>query len=249
MKYKLRIFLIVLLTVQITSSCSNDAMPECVQEAGDTVSYEIEMADFTSINIGEGIELIIRQGSRNVRIETGENIRSHITAAVTAGELEIRNTSSCNWVRDYNTTKVYVSVPGLDKIYSSSQFGVKSDGVLAFPNLTLESGLYSETASGTFELEVNCESLTIQDNLSVYCNISGDVENLAIYFYSGDARFEGSNLLAQKAYVYHRSSNDIIINPQQEVMGTIASTGNLVLKNNPPVIAVSQLYTGHLIFQ
>lgn len=223
-------------------------MPECFQEAGSTVSYEVEVSDFTSINIGEGIELIVKEGAKNVRIETGENIKPNITVMVTDGELTLRNNSSCNWVRDYNTTKVYVSVPNLDKIYSSSQFGVKSDGVLAFPNLTLESGLYSETASGTFELAVDCETLTVQDNLSIYCNISGSVNNLAIYYYSGDARFEGSNLIAQKVYVYHRSSNDVIVNPQQEVSGTIYSTGNLVLKNSPPVVNVNQLYSGHLVF-
>jgi hypothetical protein len=249
MKYKLRIFPIIFLIAQLINSCSNDAMPECFQKAGSTVSYEVELPDFSSINIGEGIELIVKEGPTSIRIETGENIKANITAMVADGELTLRNNSSCNWVRDYNITKVYVSVPNLDRIYSSSQFGVKSDGVLAFPNLTLESGLYSETASGTFELAVDCETLTIQDNLSVYCNISGNVENLAIYYYSGDARFEGSNLIAQKVYVYHRSSNDIIVNPQQEVTGTIYSTGNLVLKNNPPVIAVNQLYTGHLVFQ
>jgi len=250
MVLKLLRFLTLILLIQFTNSCSSDSVPECFKGGGSIVVYEVPVEEFSSVNIAEGIELIIKQGPEyKVIIETYDNLKNAITANVSNGELIVRNNTGCNWVRDYNTTKIYITTPVLTQVYSASQFAVKSEGVLAFPDLLLRSGLYGETASGSFELAVNSNSLTIEDNQSVYCNVWGTVENLSVNFYAGDARFEGANLIAQKVSVYHRSSNDIIVNPQQEVIGTVYSTGDLVLVNIPPVIQVGQLYTGTVLFR
>lgn len=249
MNYKLRILPLILL-LQVFWSCSNDAAPDCFKNAGATVSYEVPVQNFTNINVGAGIELIVAEGPETtVRIETGENLKDNISAEVTGNELYLKNTTSCNWARDYNTTKVYITTPVLTKIYSASQFSVKSNGVLHFPHLTLQSALFSETASGTFEIQVECETLMVEDNRSSYYIISGSVNNLTVNFYAGDARFEGSGLTAGAVHVFHRSSNDIIVKPQQEIRGTLYSTGNLVLKNNPPLVDVERLYTGQVIYQ
>ena len=57
-----------------------------------------------------------------------------------------------------------------------------------------------------------------------------------------------SDLAAQNVYFFQRSSNDIMVAPQQSVSGTIYSTGNVVLKNVPASIDVVQLYTGQIIY-
>lgn len=239
-----------LIIAQALVMCSSDSAPDCFKSAGATIAYEIVLDDFTGINISEGIEVVIAEGQAvSVAIETGENLRSDIIADVVDNVLYLRNSSSCNWVRDYNNTTVYITTPQLETIYSASQFGVRSQGVLHFPSLKLQSGLYGESASGTFELEVESETLTVDDNQSAYFKISGTVNNLQVNFYSGDARFDGSGLVTQKVNVFHRSSNDIIVNPVQEVRGTLYSTGNLILKNQPPILDVERLYTGTILLQ
>ena len=250
LNFAIRYILLIFLLMQFFISCSNDAAPDCFKSAGAATSYEVPVADFTAINISEGIELIITEGAETkVVIETGENLKNNISAEVIGSELYLKNNTGCNWVRDYNTTRIYVTTPALTKIYSASQFAVKSDGVLHFPQLALQSGLFGETASGTFELQVDCVSLSVEDNQSAYFVISGNAHNLNVSFYSGDARFEGSNLMVNNVHVFHRSSNDIIVKPQQQVSGTLYSTGNLVLKNQPPVVNVERLYTGQVIYQ
>ncbi|KAF2519916.1 DUF2807 domain-containing protein [Flavobacterium salilacus subsp. salilacus] len=243
-------FTFLIIALQLVTACNSDSALECFRTAGDAVQYDIAVADFNAIHISAGIELVIKEGTeQRVTVHTGENLKEYITAEVIEGELFITNSNNCNWTRDYNSTTVYVTTPHLEKIYSASQFAVKSDGVLTFPSLAIQSGLFSETASGTFELEVNTEYLLIEDDQFSYYEISGAVNELFVKFYNGDSRFEGSGLIAQKAEVFQRSSNDIIINPQQEVKGTIYSTGNLVLKNEPPVVVVEQLYSGHIVYQ
>lgn len=249
MKYKLPVA-VLLLMLPLFAGCSSESAPDCFKNAGKTISYEVQAESFAAIKVTKGIELIIKQGEAvSVVIETGENLKDAVSARVENNELVLSNSTSCNWVRDYSPVKVYVTTPHLETIYSSSQFAVRSEGVLTFPSLLLRSGIFSETASGVFELEINCESLTVEDNQSAYYIITGAVNNVYVNFYSGNARFEGNGLIAQKAAVFHRSSNSIILNPQQEVTGTIYSTGNLVLKNHPPVVAVERLYTGKIIFE
>lgn len=249
MNFKLRITLLIVL-FQVFSACNNDLTPECFKNMGDVINYDVEVADFTSVHVGVGIELVITEGAeQKVTVQTGENIKEYISATVNEGELLLKNDNNCNWVRDYKSTTVYITTPHLERIYSASQFAVKSNGVLTFPSLSLMSGIFSETASGTFELDVNCQYLTVEDNQSTYSVINGSVQNLVVNFYSGDARFDGSGLMAQKLTVFHRSSNDIIANVQQEVTGTLYGTGNLVLKNHPPVVTVNRIYTGQVVYE
>ncbi len=76
--------------------------------------------------------------------------------------------------------------------------------------------------------------------------ISGTAENLLLESCSGDSRFEGRNLVVQNIQVFHRSSNDMIINPQASVTGEIRSTGNVILVNEPPIVDVKTFYKGRL---
>lgn len=230
-------------------ACDSENGSDCFQTSGSKITKEFAVANFNKINVSEGIELVIKEGSETkVAVESGQNLISGITAEVLDGKLFLRNSNGCNWVREYNDTKVFVTTPTLENVYSSSQFAVKSDGILNFPSLSLQSGMFSNTASGTFELEVNCSNLTIEDNESTYFKVSGKATNLSVNFYDGNARFDGSNLISNEVFCFQRSSNDIIVNPKNKISGTIYSTGNIVLKNTPPTIEVEQLYKGHLVY-
>ncbi len=239
-------FLIMLLIM--LSGC--DSADECFQASGDMVSKQIVVADFTMINVGEGLEVVIRQSAeKSVMIYSGENIIDQITANVVDGELFLKNENGCNWSRTYNNSTVVVTAPDLTKIYSATQFVVRSEGVLNFPVLSLQSAMFSKTASGIFDLSVNCEVLTIEDNAASFFRLRGMATDVSVNFYDGNARFDGSELAAQNASFFQRSSNDIILSPAQSVSGKIYSTGNVVLTNVPPIIDVQQFYTGQLILQ
>jgi hypothetical protein len=243
MKYCILVFAVFLF------GCDSENASDCFQPAGDPITKEFFVGNFQSIDVSQGIDLIIKQGDvTKVEVQTGSNLIDEISVWVENGELFLRNSNGCNWVRDYNDTKIYVTTPQLVKVYSSSQFSVISDGVLSFPNLTLQSAMFSKTASGTFDIEVAAEVLTVQDNASSFFRLRGTTGDLTVAFYDGNARFDGSDLTAQTAHVFQRSSNDMIIKAMESIDGTIYSTGNVVLKNTPNTILVTQLYTGHLVY-
>jgi hypothetical protein len=130
---------------------------------------------------------------------------------------------------------------------------VSSDGVLNFSNLRLISEDFNATyvthTDGDFNLQVNCNRIDIVFNNLSRVFISGFVNNLFIGFYSGDTRFEGANLIAQNIDIFQRSSNDMIVNPQQSLTGEIRGTGDVISLNRPPIVEVEEFYTGKLIFE
>ena len=67
-------------------------------------------------------------------------------------------------------------------------------------------------------------------------------------YFAGAGRFEGANLIAQHIIVFHRGSNDMIVNPQQSLSGELRGSGDLISVNTPLSVDVEQYYIGELIF-
>ena len=164
----------------------------------------------------------------------------------------LTDNNNCNYVRDFGITKVFVTTPNLKEIRCSTQFEIKSDGILDFNNMTLISEDFSSSdnfAIGDFRLELDVVDLQITSNNLSFFYLSGNVENLNINFAGGNGRFEGENLIAQNVSVFHRGTNDIIVNPQQSITGRILSTGNVISVNQPPIVDVEEVFNGRLIFE
>lgn len=246
-------FLTILVTC-VLLSCSSENAPDCLQNAGTTIQEEFEVSTFDKITVFERIELIIKdEPVQNVTVETGEFLLNDIDVSVVDGELILKNNNACNLFRDYGITKVFVSAPNLTEIRNASGLDVSSDGVLTYSNLLLLSedfGVDEGTfrTSGDFNLEVDCEDIVIRTNNLSNIFMSGEVENINIRFFSGDGRFEGADLVAQNVEVFHRSSNDIIVNPQESLIGQIRSTGDVISLNQPAIVDIEEFYTGRLIF-
>lgn len=240
----------LLMVLLFSFGCNSGDGSDCFKKQGELTEKQIHAAGSDKIQISQGIELVVKQSDTySVKVECGKNFIDDIVFSVFEGELIIRNESSCGLLRNYHSAKVVVSTPELKKIYSASQYAVRSQGVLNFPELTLESGgNEGGHPAALFEIQVDNEQLKISDNASSVFKIKGQTKNLDIRFWSGAARFEGGELISEEVHFYHRSSNDIIVSPLELVKGTLAGTGNLVLIQVPANIDVEQLYTGHIVY-
>ncbi|WP_442787389.1 head GIN domain-containing protein [Flavobacterium suncheonense] len=235
-------------TLFLLCSCSSELMPACYREAGNSITVVQEVPFFEQINISEGVELVVQQGTEiSVTLSAGENVMDEMETRVSDNILYVKNNLECS-LGTVQPVKATVTVPDLKKIYSASQFNVSSNGVLNFPELTLQQGLYGKTASNIFTMEVNCQQLVVENNNTTIFRIRGNAENVVVNFYGGDPRFEGGNLEANNIQVFQRSSNDMILKPLLKVEGDIYSNGNLVLLNHPETVNVTQHYTGHIVY-
>ncbi|MEZ4780811.1 MAG: head GIN domain-containing protein [Flavobacteriaceae bacterium] len=244
--------LIYILSLMFIVSCNSEDASDCFQTEGNFVQQEIIVDAFEKIIVNRDIELIVKEGAAyKVIIETGENLLNDVLVEVIDNELQLTDFNTCNYVRDYGITKVYVTAPNLKSIRNSSQYEVSSVGVLTFQELSLVSEDFNAPGSftvGDFRLQINSEKLSIVSNNISSFYVSGTVNDLFVGFYSGAGRFEGENLVAQNIEVFHRGSNDMIVNPQMSLSGELRGTGNLISVNQPLIVDVEQFYTGTLIF-
>lgn len=240
--------------VVIFSACRGENALDCFQASGDIIREEVTVPNFSRITVFENVTLVLRQGPvQQVVIETGEFLRPEVSAEVEGETLLLRDTNNCNLFREYGNTIIYVTAPNIEQIRSSTGFPIRSEGVLGYDDLLLISESFNnpeaETTDGSFELEVNTENLNIVANGIAYFKISGASENFNITIAAGDSRIEAEALVAQNVSLNHRGSNNILIDPQQSLTGTIRGTGDVISFNRPPIIDISEIYRGRLIFR
>lgn len=246
--------LIYILCVLFLFNCDSENAPDCIQTAGVIIKKEYSLDAFTAIDVFDNIEVVITQlPTQKVVLETGKNLVNDITISVENGVLTLKNANHCNYARDYNVTKVYIDAPQLKTIKNCSSAPITSNGVLEYDVLHLSSENSNKIGDyrvdGTLNLEVKSKHISLVVNNLCTTTLKGSTDNLIINYANGDARFEGRYLDANTVYVYHRGSNDIIVNPKQKITGKLVSTGNLVLVNKPLITTIDALYKGKVIVE
>ncbi len=251
---------IILLLPLLFLFISCEKPSECIESTGKIISkiIPIDMAttqdSIKRIFVERGIELVVTQGPIfNVTVQSGENLINDIEVRREGTVLHLKDNTTCNWVREYGQTIVHVTTPKLEEIYSKTNRNISSNGVLAFPILRLfafdKDGDGLEGAgTGDFFINVNNSQTVIEANNISRFYISGTTNDAIFNIYANDGRIESQNLIAQTVKVFHRGSNDIITHPVQSIIGKMVSTGNVILKNNPPIVNVEQLYQGRVIY-
>ena len=235
-------------------SCNGENTPDCFQNAGDLKRITVEVSDFTTITVFENLNLVLRQGNEpNVEIESGEFLLNEISAEVENGRLILRNDNGCNFIRDYGLSTIYVTSPNISEIRSSTGLLISSDGILDYPELSLVAESFNnpetETTDGSFDLNLNSNTVRIVVNGIAYFKLAGTTENFRVTVAAGDSRIEAENLVAQNVNLNHRGSNDVFVNPQQRIEGVIRGTGDVISVNRPPEVEVEELFNGRLIFR
>ncbi len=244
----------ILLVSLFLAIISCEKPSECVESTGAIITKEVAVTAFNRVEVYKGIELIVTQGPEyKVEVQTGENLMENIDVTQNGTVLSLKDNTTCNWVRDFGQTKVYITAPNIEEIYSKSERNISSNGVLTYPILRLFS-LDSDgdgvegAGTGDFFININNAQLVIINNNVSRYYISGQTGEALLNLYAGDGRIDAQNLTAQTIKVYHRGSNDMIVRPIQSITGKLVSTGNVVLMNNPSVVNVEQLYQGQVIY-
>jgi uncharacterized pyridoxamine 5'-phosphate oxidase family protein len=242
-----------IVTILFFASCEKPS--DCIESLGATTLKDIPVAAFKRIKVYKGIEVIITEGATyQVQIQAGANFIDNVQVRQNGDQLIFKDETSCNWVRESGQTKILITTPTLEEIYSKTDRNISSNGVLTFPNLVITSfdkDADGESGAGTgdFTFNLNTESITINNNNVSRFYLSGQTNNASLNFYFGDGRIEAENLIAQNITVFHRGSNDMIVYPVQSITGVLNSTGNLILKNLPPIVSpLEQLYSGNVIY-
>ena len=166
-------------------------------------------------------------------------------------ELHLKDNSSCNWTRAYGQIKFYITTPHLESldIISTTEQDIDSDGVLTHNILRMISmDLGPGAGTNDFHMQVNNNQVVVENNNVSRFYLSGQTNETLLNLYDGNGRIQAENLIAQNITLFHRGSNDMIVYPVQSIKGKMVSTGNVVLKNVPPIVDVEELYQGRVLY-
>ena len=227
---------------------------DCLETTGNSVTktYEVTNA-FNKIYVYKGVGVVVKEGTEyKVEVFTGDNLLDNLSVEFRGtDELHLKDNSSCNWTRAYGQIKFYITTPHLESldIVSTTEQDIDSDGVLRHDVLRLISmDLGPGAGTNDFHMQVNNGQLVVENNNVSRFYLSGQTDDARLNLYDGNGRIEAGNLIAQNMTVFHRGSNDMVVYPIQSITGKMVSTGNIVLKNVPPIVNVEQLYYGKVIY-
>ena len=223
---------------------------DCFKGNGNQVIQLFPLENFTKIKVYDGVGLVIKEGTNyEVKVITSDNILENLEVKLQGNMLVVKDNSTCNIARDYGLTTVYVTAPNITEIHSKTDQDIRSDGVLNYSDLKLISIDLSDGAgTGDFRLSLNTIHLYVESNNVSNFYLTGQSQNLHVFFSWGNGIFYGENLIVNIITIYHRGSNNIFFFPINSIEGNIYATGNVVLKNNPIVSPnVIQHFTGRLI--
>ena len=229
---------------------------DCVKSSGPVKSKVFEGLTFTKLLVNKRIAVVITQGDQyKVEVKTGENLINDIEVTLSGDLLTLSDNTSCNWVRDYGETVVYITAPNITDIYSKTEQNITSNGVLTYPSLHLtlldDNDGFSGTGTGDFHLQVSNDYVFVENNEVGRFFISGTTLILNINFAEGGGVFHGENLYANHIGFYHRGSNDLYIRPILSLEGDIYNVGDVNCYSRLPAenVNVRKHYRGSLIYR
>ena len=232
---------------------------DCFKGNGTPTIQTFPLENFTKIKVYEGVGLVIKEGPiYEVKVKTADNILDNLEVKLEGSMLVVKDNSTCNLARDYGQTKLYVTIPDGTlspllpelELYCKTEQKIQSEGILHSPIVRLFSlDDFDGAGTGDFRLDLQTEQLFIESNSVSNFYLSGQSQNLHVFFWWGNGIFYGDHMNANTINFYHRGSNDMIFYPIQQIEGALYSTGNVRLTNQPTIINVSQYFTGRLIIE
>jgi len=244
--------ILLLLIITTLFACDKEDTGDCFQTAGTSITHEMDFPTFTRITIQKNIRLVLKYGeTQHVSVKTGENLLGEIYGTIDGDRLILTNENNCNFVRDYDDAVVTITSPNLVEVRNSSQHTITSLNTLEFPNLYLQvSGdKFKFLPIGDYDLSVKCNNLRVWANGTATVKIQGTTDNLNVEFSDTDPRFLGAALIAKNVTVTNTSTNDMHVYATEKIEGNIYRLGDVYCYNKPPIVNVTEHYSGRLIFK
>lgn len=180
---------------------------------------------FTSIEAKNGLDVLIEQGNSTlIQIEADENLHSHIFTEIKNNVLIIH--TDANFVKS-KMHKVYVQLPEVKSIKSSSGAFVKNIGELKSPLLSLDS-----SSGSTIELEVYTENLNCESSSGSEIIVSGKTTELETKSSSG-SEINLSKLIADNAKAISSSGSSTVLNATNNLNAEASSGSSIDYLSKP----------------
>ena len=201
------------------------------------------VSSFHAIEVSNGINLIIKQGSSEAVAVSASSpeIRSRLKTEVENGKLKIYFDNH-GW-HDQTTRKelkAYVSFKNLDGLDANSGADASTDGNINVGNLNI-----SLSSGADFKGTVTASELNVDQSSGSDMDIKGKVNSLKVSTSSG-SDFNGYDLISENCIADASSGSDIEITVNKALQADASSGGGINYKGNGVITSVSNSSGGRV---
>ena len=237
--------LVLSLISLVLSSCGKQDLCDCLKSTGE-MQEEIRISsDFNSIELRDNVDLYLRQDSIcTIKVVAGENLIKGIITDCLNGSLMIRNTNSCNWVRNMgNPVSVYISVPDLTRLTYKAYGNIITEDTLRMQELRID--VVDGSGSLFLWLRNSVTRLNMHEGV-VDVQLSGRTGVSYIYNH-GIGPVDALNLKSDITFITNNSIGNSYVHVLNMLDARIEYHSNIYYRGNPSGITASITGSGQLI--
>ncbi len=226
--------IIAVVMMLLAISCGNNGsfLNDGLSGNGNVTSSKRTTENFDAIEAKTGIKVIIEQTDNySIEAKTDENLQEHLKTEVANGVLSIYFDENINTAEERT---VYVKVPNLKKISSSSGASVESTTTIKSETLDLKSSSGSE-----MNLRINAKNLSCDSSSGSEIEAKGKAENLRTESSSGSSIIL-NNLEVANAVCKSSSGSSTKVNPSESLNADASSGSSIKYYSTPKKIAVDE---------
>ncbi len=235
MKKTAIIFSIIVLTAFL-NSCY---FPGSIKGNGNVVEETRDLDEFSKISVSRGMNVYISQGTTaKVVVKADENLLEVIDTYVDDKTLKV---TTLKGIRNATSNKVYVTVPDLEYIKSTSGSNIFSEDSLKTGNLEIKS-----SAGSNIRLSLESGELTISAAAGSNIFLDGMAKSVNMKASSG-SNIKAGDLLAENCDAKVSSGANIWIKVQNGLTAKASSGGNLFYSGDPNPLRITKSSGGNII--
>ncbi len=196
---------------------------------GRVTAEQRTVTGFTGIETRGDIDIIVSQGSFNVRVEADQNLLQYIETSVTDGRLVVRFRDHLSIYND-DDVKVYVSAPELNYFATSGSGNINGRGKIADKT---RMGV-KVAGSGDVELQLDCPEIKTETYGSGDISLKGEARNVSCEL-SGSGDLKAADLKAEAVKISVHGSGDTEIFASESLDAEIFGSGDVHYKGDPKI--------------
>ncbi|UOQ70323.1 head GIN domain-containing protein [Hymenobacter cellulosilyticus] len=211
--------------------CGEGHEMDCLKSTGKVITERRELESFEVITAYDNVDVTLVQDAETyAEVRAGKNLQEDIELRVEHGELTIRNTSRCNWMRTYDTPReVTLHLPRIHDLFLRGYGNMRTAG-----NFRADTLFCHLVGAGDYDLDITSEYL----NMDMYelgnYHLRGRADDFKLLV-GGSGSLYASGLLSQRcSFTFnHDSDGDAHVTTSDYLGGTHAGTGTLFYYGKP----------------
>lgn len=238
-KFMIHLVKVVIATMValLFSSCNMNFSGESITGSGKVVSKERNLSGFTKIEVAKGLDCeVIQAPEFKVTVEADDNLQQGIITKVENGTLKI--TSKYGNYFNVKSKKIYVSLPVIDELQTSSGSNLFTKGVIKSNTIRIKSSSGSD-----LDAIIESERITLESTSGSSIKVKGKAIDLTTKSSSG-SDIDARELLANNIDSESTSGSDTDIHPIVSLKAKASSGSSIDYYSTPKTKSIQETSGG-----